>query len=175
MILADASHQALAASVPLRHALCRSVRSEHFVTPPNEEVTMTADPRALAELLEESQDLQADAMRPTHDAIDELVELSHSSIPTMTRRPTWLSTRSTRIRTASEPRWSHAARGRRRCRPRRSAWLRRPRSPAARRTYRSCRPPPPLRTWRSPPTRRHSPFLTSAVRRPTRWSPSSAR
>jgi hypothetical protein len=40
---------------------------------------MTADPRALAELLEESQDLQADAMRPTHAALDELVELSHSS------------------------------------------------------------------------------------------------
>ena len=35
---------------------------------------MTADPRALAELLEESQDLQADALRPTHAALDELVE-----------------------------------------------------------------------------------------------------
>ena len=35
---------------------------------------MTADPRALTELLEESQDLQADALRPTHDALDELVE-----------------------------------------------------------------------------------------------------
>jgi len=40
---------------------------------------MTADPRALAELLEESQDLQADAMRPTHKALDELVERRHSS------------------------------------------------------------------------------------------------
>lgn len=40
---------------------------------------MTADPRALNELLEESQDLQADALRPTHDALDELVELNHSS------------------------------------------------------------------------------------------------
>jgi hypothetical protein len=40
---------------------------------------MTADPRALAELLEESQDMQADALRPTHEALDELVELSHSS------------------------------------------------------------------------------------------------
>jgi hypothetical protein len=40
---------------------------------------MTADPRALAELLEESQDLHADGMRPTHEALDELVELSHSS------------------------------------------------------------------------------------------------
>jgi hypothetical protein len=40
---------------------------------------MTADPRALNELLEESQDLQADAMRPTHAALDELVELSHTS------------------------------------------------------------------------------------------------
>ena len=40
---------------------------------------MNADPRALAELLEESQDLQADAMRPTHEALDELVELSQSS------------------------------------------------------------------------------------------------
>jgi hypothetical protein len=47
--------------------------------PINEEVVMTADPRALAELLEESQDLQADAMRPTTDAIDELVEMSHSA------------------------------------------------------------------------------------------------
>jgi uncharacterized protein YbjQ (UPF0145 family) len=40
---------------------------------------MTADPRALTELLEESQDLQADALRPTHDALDEFVELSHTS------------------------------------------------------------------------------------------------
>jgi hypothetical protein len=40
---------------------------------------MTVDPRALAELLEESQDLQADALRPTHAALDELVELGHSS------------------------------------------------------------------------------------------------
>jgi hypothetical protein len=40
---------------------------------------MTADPRALEELLEESQDLQADALRPTTAALDELVELSHSS------------------------------------------------------------------------------------------------
>jgi hypothetical protein len=35
---------------------------------------MTADPRALAELLEASQALQADALRPTHDGLDELVE-----------------------------------------------------------------------------------------------------
>jgi hypothetical protein len=41
---------------------------------------MTADPRALAELLEESQDLQADALRPTHDALDELVESNHSPL-----------------------------------------------------------------------------------------------
>jgi hypothetical protein len=40
---------------------------------------MTADPRALSELLEESQDLQADALRPTHEHLDELVELSHNS------------------------------------------------------------------------------------------------
>jgi len=40
---------------------------------------MTADPRALDELLEESQDLQADALRPTHEALDELVELSNGS------------------------------------------------------------------------------------------------
>jgi uncharacterized protein YbjQ (UPF0145 family) len=40
---------------------------------------MTADPRALAELLEESQDLHADALRPTHAALEELVELHHSS------------------------------------------------------------------------------------------------
>ena len=37
---------------------------------------MTAEPRALAELLEESQDMQADAMRPTREALDELVELA---------------------------------------------------------------------------------------------------
>jgi hypothetical protein len=35
---------------------------------------MTADPRALAELLEESQDLHADALRPTRDALSEAVE-----------------------------------------------------------------------------------------------------
>jgi Ferritin-like domain len=40
---------------------------------------MTLDPRALAELLEESQDLQADALRPTHDALDELVDLRKAS------------------------------------------------------------------------------------------------
>ncbi len=40
---------------------------------------MTPDPRALSELLEESQDLQADALRPTRDALDEFVEISHSS------------------------------------------------------------------------------------------------
>src|SRR5271155_2483768 len=54
-------------------------RTEQMVNPSRRGVTMTADPRALAELLEESQDLQADAMRPTHAALDELVELSHSS------------------------------------------------------------------------------------------------
>src|SRR5580698_5803314 len=43
---------------------------------------MTVDPRALSELLEESQDLQADALRPTHAALDELVELSHASTDT---------------------------------------------------------------------------------------------
>jgi len=37
---------------------------------------MNVDQRALAELLEESQDLQADAMRPTHEALDELVEVN---------------------------------------------------------------------------------------------------
>ncbi|HEY6473098.1 MAG TPA: ferritin-like domain-containing protein [Acidimicrobiales bacterium] len=42
---------------------------------------MTADPRALSELLEESQDLQADALRPTHDALDELVDSSLGSGP----------------------------------------------------------------------------------------------
>jgi hypothetical protein len=35
---------------------------------------MTADPRALAELLEESHDLQADALRPAQQALDTLVE-----------------------------------------------------------------------------------------------------
>jgi Ferritin-like domain len=39
---------------------------------------MSSDPRALNELLEESQDLQADALRPTHEALDALVELNHS-------------------------------------------------------------------------------------------------
>jgi hypothetical protein len=53
--------------------------AELVVKPTEKEVTMTVDPRALAELLEESQDLQADAMRPTHAALDELVDLSHSS------------------------------------------------------------------------------------------------
>jgi hypothetical protein len=40
---------------------------------------MTVDPRALAELLEESQDLQADAMRPTGAALSEIVATNHSS------------------------------------------------------------------------------------------------
>ena len=40
---------------------------------------MTPDPRALTELLEESQDMQADALRPTNEALDELVELPRSS------------------------------------------------------------------------------------------------
>ena len=39
---------------------------------------MSSDPRALNELLEESQDLQADALRPTHQALDALVELNQS-------------------------------------------------------------------------------------------------
>jgi len=39
---------------------------------------MTGDSRALAELLEESQDLQADALRPTRDALDELVDTGHT-------------------------------------------------------------------------------------------------
>jgi hypothetical protein len=40
---------------------------------------MTGDPRALSELLEESQDLQADALRPTRDALDEIVETAQGS------------------------------------------------------------------------------------------------
>lgn len=40
---------------------------------------MTPDPRALGELLDESQDLQADALRPTREALDELVELTHGA------------------------------------------------------------------------------------------------
>jgi Ferritin-like domain len=40
---------------------------------------MTPDPRALSELLEESQDMQADSLRPTRETLDELVEFSHSS------------------------------------------------------------------------------------------------
>lgn len=35
---------------------------------------MTADPRALAEQLEASQDFQSDALRPLHEGLDELVE-----------------------------------------------------------------------------------------------------
>ncbi|MFZ1063796.1 MAG: ferritin-like domain-containing protein [Acidimicrobiales bacterium] len=42
---------------------------------------MTVDPRALNELLEESQDLQADALRPTRDALDELVEVNRTTHP----------------------------------------------------------------------------------------------
>ncbi len=42
---------------------------------------MNVDQRALAELLEESQDLQADAMRPTHEALDELVEITRTTSP----------------------------------------------------------------------------------------------
>ncbi len=42
---------------------------------------MTADPRALGELLTESQDLQADAVRSTGDRLDELVERSHEAGP----------------------------------------------------------------------------------------------
>ena len=61
---------------------------------------MTADPRALAELLEESQDLQADALRPTHEALDELVETAHAQ-QRMTRQRTSRSTRSTQALTAS--------------------------------------------------------------------------
>ncbi|MGH3733921.1 MAG: ferritin-like domain-containing protein [Acidimicrobiales bacterium] len=41
---------------------------------------MTPNPRALSELLEESEDLQADALRPTRDALDEFVEVSHTSL-----------------------------------------------------------------------------------------------
>ncbi len=40
---------------------------------------MTGEPRALTALLEESQDLQADALRPTRDALDEIVEDAHTS------------------------------------------------------------------------------------------------
>ena len=55
---------------------------------------MTADPRALAELLEQSQDLQADALRPTHEALGELVETRARS-KRMTRQRTRPSTRHT--------------------------------------------------------------------------------
>jgi hypothetical protein len=40
---------------------------------------MTGDSGALSELLEESQDLQADALRPTRGALDEIVECGHGS------------------------------------------------------------------------------------------------
>ena len=75
---------------------------------------MTVDPRALAELLEESQDLQADAMRPTHAALDELVELQ----PLVRRRRLGREPaipRGAPARTAREPRRCHPLRrGRRR-------------------------------------------------------------
>src|ERR1700728_2201593 len=54
---------------------CR--RSESLVLTYDQEVTMTADPRALAELLEESQDLQADAMRPTETTLEAIVDAGH--------------------------------------------------------------------------------------------------
>jgi hypothetical protein len=57
----------------------RTWHAEQLVNLSEKEVTMTVDPRALAELLEESQDLQEDALRPTHAALDELVDLRHSS------------------------------------------------------------------------------------------------
>jgi hypothetical protein len=40
---------------------------------------MTAEPRALSDLLEESQDLQADALHPMHETLDELVETAPTS------------------------------------------------------------------------------------------------
>jgi Ferritin-like domain len=43
---------------------------------------MTAEPRALSELLEESQDLQADALQPLHDALDEVVEVDEVDVAT---------------------------------------------------------------------------------------------
>ena len=61
---------------------------------------MTADPRALTELLEESQDLQADALRPTHEALDELVESAQRS-ERMTRQQIKRSTRRTPERSRS--------------------------------------------------------------------------
>jgi hypothetical protein len=39
---------------------------------------MTTDARELGALLEESQDLQADALRPTREVLDELVETAHA-------------------------------------------------------------------------------------------------
>ena len=124
---------------------------------------MTADPRALTELLEESQDLQADALRPTHEALDELVETQRTRPTTRTRRRTRRSTTSTSARLAASLGGTTllgaaggaalvgAARlGRRRQR--------------ARATCRSSRPPPPSRTWPSPPTRRPSRCPTSGDR-----------
>jgi hypothetical protein len=40
---------------------------------------MNVDPRALNELLDESQDLQADALRSTRDTLNELVEVHHEA------------------------------------------------------------------------------------------------
>jgi hypothetical protein len=50
----------------------RSAGSEHLVTD-LQGANMIPESRALSELLEESQDLQADALRPTAEALDELV------------------------------------------------------------------------------------------------------
>ena len=47
--------------------------------PTNEGEIMNPDPRALNELLEQSQDLQADALRPTREGLDEFVDASNSS------------------------------------------------------------------------------------------------
>jgi hypothetical protein len=42
---------------------------------------MTGDPRALQELLEESEDLHADALRSARDPVNELVEIGHERAP----------------------------------------------------------------------------------------------
>ena len=126
---------------------------------------MTADPRALAELLEQSQDLQADALRPTHEALDELVETAHAQREDDPATNQAFHETHTRALTASLAGAAllGAAGG---------AVLAAPwppqQGPAAPVTSRSCRPPPPSRTWRSPPTRPLSRCRTSVGLRPTR-------
>ena len=134
---------------------------------------MTGDSRALSELLEESQDLQADALRPTHAARLTRSSSAGTNRVASTSRPT-------------APFTPNTVGPLLRVFPRRHFWVQREAPPwsaswppppgqPARPTCRSSRRPPRSRTWPWAPTRRRSPCPTSAGRRPTRSSPSSPR